>query len=475
MKTTYESFLEGGIAKGHGVLFEVDGSYRSNFKVLKDLGDKYQLEFKAGYTATAEPGLPMTHDDYLILKSEILEELKSNLPVDMVFLNLHGAMMSDNCHDCEGDILESVRAIVGSKTPIGAVLDPHAHLTKKMVEAADVLSFMKEYPHIDGLERTNEVLNIITRIKREGLRLKAAVVDCQIHGFFPTQDEPMRGFVDSLFEDEEKELVESISFVHGFPWGENDDLGAKVLVYTNNDANLARNLALDINAKLQKIRDKTGFKVSTIDEAISSVSDEYTSPLLIADVADNPGGGAPSDSTFILQALIDNNVENVSFGFIYSPEVIEQCRDIDCGASFKVTLGGRLSPYSGKPVSIKVKLVNKAFNSDMDVLGLVTMPMGDTVWLEYEGINIFVNNLRVQPYAPSAFDHLGIDLGTQRAIVVKSTNHFVAAFKPISERVIYVNTPGTINYDFNSLIYKSFSKPFYPKNPELSGFLAFER
>ena len=69
-------------------------------------------------------------------------------------------MLSQDCLDCEGDILERIRKIVGLSVPIGVVLDPHAHLTQRMLDNATVLSFMKEYPHTDLIDRARDVVPI---------------------------------------------------------------------------------------------------------------------------------------------------------------------------------------------------------------------------------------------------------------------------------------------------------------------------
>jgi len=106
-----------------------------------------------GMVASAMPGGITTRHGYETLRDELLGDLRAALPVDMVLLGMHGAMVADGYDDCEGDLLTRVRELAGSNAVIGATLDPHCHLSEAMVAQADMLICWKEYPHTDILER----------------------------------------------------------------------------------------------------------------------------------------------------------------------------------------------------------------------------------------------------------------------------------------------------------------------------------
>ena len=153
----------------------------------------------------------------------------------MVLLGLHGAMVADGYDDCEGDLLQKVRAIVGPGVVVGAELDPHCHLTPAMVDSADLLIAYKEYPHTDVLERALELVDLCAAIVEKRVRPVAAMVDCEMIVTVHTSREPARSFVDRLQAMEGKDGVLSISIAHGFPWGDVPEMGTKVLVYADGD------------------------------------------------------------------------------------------------------------------------------------------------------------------------------------------------------------------------------------------------
>src|SRR5437879_3530773 len=93
----------------------------------------------------AEPSAPVSTAGYESMRDEILDQLRAAMPLDGVLLGLHGAMVACGYDDCEGDLLERVRAIVGQKAVIGVELDPHCHLSAKRVRLADAIILYKEY------------------------------------------------------------------------------------------------------------------------------------------------------------------------------------------------------------------------------------------------------------------------------------------------------------------------------------------
>jgi microcystin degradation protein MlrC len=186
-------------------------------------------------------------------------------------------------------------------------------------------------------------------------------------------------------------------------------------------------------------------------------------PLVLADVSDNPGGGAPSDSTYILQALLDQGLRDVAIGMLFDPELVRMCHEAGVGAVLDARVGGKVSRFSGQPVDLEVTVRAVARNATMDVLGLAHFPLGDTAWIEGRGVSIALSSVRTQMYAPSGFTHLGIEPTQYRTIVVKSSNHFRAAFADVANEVELVSTPGALDFDFARLPYRAFRRPYYPK------------
>lgn len=461
--TRYEDFAA-EMRRGESVLYGEDGDARPDTLAILNFAESRGLTVVPSLCAAAPPGAPTDDDAYHRLRDEILNDLRAASDVRAVLLGLHGAMMAQSCTDCEGDILAQVRLIVGSEVPVVAVLDPHAHLTARMVESADFLVFMKEYPHTDGLERTAEALDVIAGLLDGSLTLAHAVHNCELLGFFPTNRSPMREFVDGLFDKEQDPDVVSVSFIHGFPWGDTLDVGAKVLVYTRGDAHKAKTIASATADEIKAIRDRTMFPTLSVDEAIDAITPEAGDPVVFGDISDNPGGGAPGDSTFILEALLREDVRNVAVGCLYDPASVAACHEAGVGNQVQLSLGGKVDEHSGQPVSAMATVKGVAKSASMNVADIVEFPMGDTAWVSVRGIDVVLMSTRTQTYAPHALTHLGVDLHSKDAIFVKSTNHFQAFFDDIASEIHYVNTPGAIDYDLTRVPYRVFDKPYYPRS-----------
>jgi microcystin degradation protein MlrC len=420
-----------------------------------------------GMCAYAVPGAPVVHADYLALRDELLADLKRCQPADAVFLYLHGAMVSQDCLDCEGDILRSVRGIVGPKIPVLVVLDPHAHLTEEMLENADLLVFMKEYPHTDGAERIDDLLRIVRAIREGRARPVAAVADCHIVGIWPTQAQPVRGFTDRLTALEDGERILSVSFVHGFPWGDTPHTGGRVLVYANADRNAAQSMASSIAKEVWELRESSQPRLVSIDAALDLVAAADVGPIVLADVSDNAGGGAPSDSSFILQAVLARGMKDIAFALFYDPILVDFCRQVGVGGRIQARIGGKLSAFSGEPVNLEVEVKGLASDATQIAFGNTPDRMGDTAWIQGAGVDLIVSSVRTQCFDPSAFSHVGLECTARRAVVVKSTNHFQLGFAPIAARTLLVATAGALNMDFAHLPYRVFDRPYWPRNEEI--------
>jgi microcystin degradation protein MlrC len=458
--TTKESFE---VHRGQTILEGPDAS--ASLKALVADLKAADIEVVAALSAIAYPGAATQQQTYEDFRGEILGGLRAAAPVDAVLLELHGAMVAQDCFDCEGDLLARIRAEVGPDTPIGAVLDPHAHLTQQMVDNASVMAFMKEYPHTDGPERTADVLRILRRMIDEGVRPTPAMFDCRLIGFFPTQRQPMRGFVDRMIAREGVDGVLTASFVHGFPWGDTPHTGAKVLVYTDGDPHVAAVTAKSLHEEIWSIKDETLPAMVSVQEAVADMTVARAGPLVVADFADNPGGGAPSDSTYLLRAVLDAEIESVGFGLFFDPCAVRLCHQVGVGGKLDLRIGGKVGRVSGEPVDLAIEVMGlaKEAKMDMGLFGVPNMPMGDTAWVRGRGVDLILSSSRIQMYDRSGFTHLGLDPTCLSAVVVKSSNHFAASFVPIAAKVLYVGGPGALDTDFARLGYRVFSAPYYPR------------
>ncbi|MGK6306515.1 M81 family metallopeptidase [Variovorax sp. DT-64] len=415
-----------------------------------------------GMVAGAQPSGTTTRHAYETLREELLADLRAALPVDMVVLGLHGAMVADGYDDCEGDLLQRVRAIVGPDVVVGAELDPHSHLTREMVDSADLLIAFKEYPHTDVLERAIELVDLCAAKVEGKIRPVASMVDCEMIVTVHTSREPARSFVDRVQSMEGKDGVLSISVAHGFAWGDVPEMGTKVLVYTDGDRAKADALARRLGDELIGMREALGVHYPGIDASLDEALAFDGAPVVLADGADNPGGGAASDATFILRRLVERGIGNAAVGPMWDPIAVRIAFDAGVGARLPMRIGGKISPLSGDPIDLDCTV--KALQPDLVMTGLSNTPtlMGDSALVEANGIEIVLITLRNQAMGTDLFTQLGCDLAAKKIILVKSSQHFYASFSKVAKHVIYAGAPGAVTLDLTTLPYRKVRRPKWP-------------
>jgi microcystin degradation protein MlrC len=412
----------------------------------------------------AQPAGRTIRSVYEAFRGEILDDLRRAMPVDMVLLFLHGAMVAEGYDDCEGDMLRCVRDIVGRNVVVGAELDLHCHLTEAMLANATAINMYKEYPHTDTAARAADLYRLGLAAAQGRTRPTMAMADCRMVNMWRTPVEPMRGFVDRMSAMEGKAGVLSVSFGHGFPWGDVEDVGARMLVITDNDKAKAARLAEQLAREIWDLRQQTVTPHLGVDEALDRALAASRAPVVLADVADNAGGGAPSDSTFILRRAVDRGISGVAIGSFWDPLAVRICKEAGVGADFDLRVGGKCGRASGDPVDLKVTVKATVDGHTQTGNNGGKVAMGDAVWVRADpGIDLILNSLRTQTYAPDAFTGLGIDPTLRRIVVVKSTQHFYARFAPIASEILYVSTPGAIPPDFASIPYTKRKTPYWPR------------
>jgi microcystin degradation protein MlrC len=413
----------------------------------------------------AQPAGVTLRSVYEAFRDEILADLREAMPVDMVLLSLHGAMVADGYQDCEGDLLARIRALVGPKVPIGAELDLHCHLTPAMIDNATAMVTFKEYPHVDLEECAEELFQIIAQAAEGTVAPDMALYDCRMIGIYPTTTEPMKGFLKRIRGLEGKEGVLSISVGHGFPWGDVPDMGTRVLVVTDARPQYGAALAASLGRQLFALREQIQPTFRTIDEALDRAQAASRGPVVLADFADNAGGGAPSDSTFLLKALLERGIENAALGCMWDPIAVQLAMDAGEGAQLDLRLGGKMGPLSGQPLDLRVtvsQVVPNAVQSFGQGSDRAQLRLGDAVALHAQGIDIVVNSIRTQVYSPDAFSHLGINPTQKHILVVKSMQHFYAGFAPMAAEILYVAAPGALQPNLAALPYQHADRSLWP-------------
>ena len=464
------AYAEHGIHRGteRGLVNE----YSPMLDALERLAAAGGHELVIGLAAYATPGGVTVRAAYESLRDELLAALHAALPVDAVILPLHGAMVADGYPDCEGDLIAHVRSVVGRAVPIGVELDLHCHFTEAMRTQADVIVAYKEYPHTDIVETLEEVWNLTLATALGRIVPVTAVAECRMLGLWHTTRDPMRAFVRRMKALEGRNGVLSVNFGHGFEYGDVPEAGAKVWVIADASVrenaacatHLAQALATRLARELWDMRDAARSAPQPLDAALDRLLQAPAGrPVVIADTADNAGGGAASDSTFVLRRLVEREIGQVAIGAFWDLAAVQICREAGAGVTLDLRIGGKCGPASGEPVDLRVTV--RAIVEDHAQTGLgAHFPCGPSVWVSTaDGIDIVLVSVRQQVMGTDLFTGVGIDLAAKRGIVVKSAQHFHDAYAPMAQEVLYADTPGLLRSDLEAIPYRHRSLNFWPR------------
>ncbi len=398
---------------------------------------------------SALPGGVVTARAFETLASEIVARLSDALPVDGVYLDLHGAMVAADFEDGEGELLRRVRAVVGETVPIVISLDYHANVTTDMLASADAVLPYRTYPHVDQRDAGARAAAAMTRLLVEGRPAGRA----QRHlpfllplNFQCTFVEPSKGIVDAAAARETEEIV-SLAYLAGFPAADLRQCGPSVSVHAVTQAAAdaaADEIAALILSKEAEFAEPLLSPVEAVGQARELIA-AGTRPVVIADTQDNPGCGGSGDTVGLLQAMVEGGAKNALFGMLADAEAAKAAHDAGIGAMLDLSLGGRsdlpgVHPFPGRFEVIA--LSDGCFRADGAVSQGRDVDVGPAALLRIGGVDIAVGSRRIQTLDRAVFEHFGLSLPDRDIIALKSTCHFRADFDPIAARTLIAIAPG---------------------------------
>jgi microcystin degradation protein MlrC len=443
--------------------------YGESCEVATELG----FELIAGPFSSAQPSLPAPDHVWHEVREGILDPLRAAVgaaPVDIVWLCLHGAQMSDRTDDCEGELLQHVRAIVGDRTAVGCLLDLHANLSQRMLDAADLVVTCREYPHIDYGERAREMLPELARIRRREVRPTTAAVRFMAPGAYPTPEEPMLSFNARFTATQQRPGVVLVSVNHGFEGSDQPDLSASVVVTTDGDPALAASIASEVAGDFLDVIRSRSWHGPGVAESVDEALSHAARPVVLADRADNAGGGAAGDSTFVLAELIRREARDVAVALLWDPLAVDLCHDAGVGALLPLRIGGKCGPMSGDPLDVEAEVISVRSDSAQALFGKgePTFRLGRTAAIRVGGpggIEVVMAQVRTQVFSRHVFSDHGIDPLDRHVLVVKSTQHFMNDFGKFAGHVIRCDGPGTLTTDYSSLPFRRIRRPMLGLDP----------
>ena len=408
----------------------------------------------------------VTRDAFERIAGEMVGMLSQAMPVDAIYLDLHGAAVCEDFEDCEGELLRRIRAAVGDTVPVVYSLDYHANVTPEMVKYADGVEAYRTYPHVDRVDTGERAARVLEQVLERGrpagraLRKPAFLLPLNSQC---TMIDPSKAIIEHSARLEQGDVL-SVAYLAGFPPADLHDCGPSVVVYawTQAAADAAADALLrDIEAREAEFAQPLLQPDEAVQQAMR-IAGNAKRPVVIADTQDNPGAGGTGDTTGLLAALVRNDARKAVLGFFFDPESAAAAHAAGQGADVTLALGGRFGPEGSDPYHATFhveRLGDGRFTTTGPSVGGRQVDLGPMALLRIggpDGVGIVVTTKRMQAHDQAPFRHLGIEPSAQKILALKSTVHFRADFQPIAETVLVALAPGghvvdTTQYAFRRL------------------------
>jgi microcystin degradation protein MlrC len=443
------------------ILRDAELAASDRFKFLK----RYPIPFMPTIVATATPGGPIERKTYDAIKAEFLKRLEALLPLDGLYLPMHGAMFVEGMQDAEADWYRAARKLVGPDCLLSASYDLHGNISQPIIDTLDMLSAFRTAPHIDREETMRRATDMLLHCLREKIRptLMWAPIPVLVCGErSSTEWEPGKRLWAQLPALNREPGILDVSLLVGYVWADEPRTTAAVVITgtaPDNQRKIAMNLAQqywDARAEF-----KFGTETCTVDECVQRAIDAKTQPAILADSGDNPTGGGNSDQATVLESLLRHKAQNVVFAGITDRPATEACYQVGVGQRVHLSIGATLDPKASRPVKTEAMvrfLLDEKNPARREAV--VRIPADPGAFVR-QGITLVLSAYR-RPYHDIVdFTRLGLDPKSFKIIVVKS-GYLSPELAPIANPSLMALSDGAINQDIVHLPANRYRKPSYP-------------
>ncbi|WP_247748033.1 M81 family metallopeptidase [Ruegeria sp. R13_0] len=405
-----------------------------------------EVELRPILWCAAEPGGNVADHAFDTIAERITTALADMTQLDGVYLDLHGAMVTESWDDGEGELLSRIRQVIGPDLPLVASLDMHANISRRMVDLSDAMTIFRTYPHLDMANTGARAFRMMRDICTNGPPAKAwrqGEYLIPLHSQY-TRVDPAKTLYNALdaFDGPGARLVE---LAVGFTAADTADCGPSVLAYSASQAE-ADAMASQFFAKLQAAEKQFDTSLLSSKEAIETAQRASgRRPVVIADVQDNPGAGASSDTTGLLRELVHQNAPLAILGLLHDPQLAAKAHELGKGAEFEAEIGGKSPGDAPYRAQVRIHHLSDGqcrYTGEMYGGGVATL--GPSVALQITGtqIHVLVTSIRNQCLDLAQIRLFNLEPEDARILCVKSTAHFRADFEPIAQEVLICAAPG---------------------------------
>lgn len=453
-RASYRAFEEGGgwpgAQYGAPLFAAVEGTNipaAGAIQALRVLGH----ELVGTAWAAASPSAQVTDDAFERVMKEMILRIKAALPLDGVYLDLHGAMVAESYDDGEGEILRRVREAVGPRVSVVASLDLHANMTGAMMKHADAMVAYRTYPHVDMADTGARAARLLDRMLREGERPAGEFRQLDFLTGLSSQCsfiEPCKGLYEELARIESRSDT-TLSFTPGFAMADFPDCGMAVFGYGFDEKKVASSVE-ELRAIVSASEKDFAQELYQPQDAVRRARDrgEPGRPVVLADTQDNPGAGGNGDTTGLLRELIFQNSRDAVLGLLIDPASARRAHEAGQGSTLAFSLGGKSNVKGDEPFAGEFtveRLGDGRFTCTGPMFKGFRMQLGPMALLRSRaapGVRVALASRKVQAADQEMFRHLGVEPRAERILALKSSVHFRADFEPLAREVLVVKAPG---------------------------------
>jgi len=426
--------------------------------------------------ADSEPGGSIDQAFFESTLDLMRQYLRDAGPLDGVYIASHGAMRATGDWDPDGSIYQMVRDVVGDQIPLIATLDLHANVSARMAELTDVLVAYLTNPHVDQRERAAESARIMAEMW-QGMKPCQHFIKLPIAAptvTLLTAEGPYADLIQYGQTQIDDDIL-NVSITAGFIYSDSPKCGMSVIVSSRNTMGPAHMLAREIARRAWADHERFKKELTPLDRATEVARALGRVPSLpaaiMADVADNPGGGGSGNTTFIAKAFTDAGVEGAFIGLMIDPAVAAMAHEVGVGGRFTATFNADPKTEFDDPLTLDVTvevLTNGSFAGRRGLLRGRAIELGPCALLSVGGVKIGVASNRKQCADPAMIEQFGLNIADLRTVVVKSRGHFRAGFDEYfaPEQVLEIDCKGLTSPVLGNFKWKELPRPVYPLDEE---------
>ncbi|GAA5118298.1 M81 family metallopeptidase [Haloechinothrix salitolerans] len=468
IKADRDLYAHGGVLHGEEIVLE-HGDASTTMGGFLAAGTTPDVEVVPLLFAYINPIGPIVADVFEDLLGEMLDDLDKYGPWDAVLLALHGAAVAEHTPDADGEIAARVRQRLGRDVVIGATFDLHANLSTRLIDALDVATVYQTNPHVDAHERARKCADLVISAARGEIRPRPALVPLPLVVNITRQDtseEPMAGLMATASAIANRPGMLDASLIQGFPYADVPHMGMSAMAIHDGDDVAARQAATELADAIWAVRTDLQARGLTPDEALDIAGRAPVGPVVLLDVGDNIGGGAPGDSTVLLAAAQHRGIGSF-LQALCDPEAVTTCMAAGTGATVRTTVGARQPHSPGHPVRVEgtVRLISDGRYEDGTPThgGFRFFDMGRTVVLDTtDGHTLVLTSKQVLCSSLQQHRSLGIEPTDYHVVVAKGVNSPRAAYGRIARRMLTVDTEGITAMGIERFDYQHRRTPLYP-------------